>query len=61
VIFNAVIIVLLIPLALRGLSATPAPAPGLLHRSILVYGLAGLIVPFIGIKAVDLLITGLGL
>jgi potassium-transporting ATPase ATP-binding subunit len=61
VIFNAIIIALLIPLALRGLRYTPATAAALLRRDLLVYGLGGLIAPFIGIKAVDLAITGLGL
>jgi K+-transporting ATPase ATPase B chain len=61
VIFNAVIIVLLIPLALRGVRYAPATAAALLRRNLLVYGLGGLIVPFVGIKAIDLAITGLGL
>ena len=53
VIFNAIIIVLLIPLALRGVKYTPLPASELLKRHLLIYGLGGLIVPFIGIKAID--------
>ena len=61
VIFNAVIIILLIPLALRGLSYVPTTTAALLRRNLLVYGLGGLILPFIGIKAVNLAITGLGL
>jgi K+-transporting ATPase ATPase B chain len=61
VIFNAIIIVLLIPLALRGVRYAPATPAALLRRNLLVYGLGGLIVPFIGIKAVNFAITGLGL
>ena len=60
VIFNAVIIILLIPLALRGLSYVPTTTAAM-RRNLLVYGLGGLILPFIGIKAVNLVITGLGL
>jgi potassium-transporting ATPase ATP-binding subunit len=60
VIFNAVIIILLIPLALRGLSYVPTTTAAM-GRNLLVYGLGGLILPFIGIKAVNLAITGLGL
>jgi K+-transporting ATPase ATPase B chain len=61
VIFNPIIIGLLIPLALRGVRYAPATATAVLRRNLLVYGLGGLIVPFIGIKAVNLVITGLGL
>ncbi len=61
VIFNPIIIALLIPLALRGVRYAPATATAVLRRNLLVYGLGGLIVPFIGIKAVNLVITGLGL
>jgi potassium-transporting ATPase ATP-binding subunit len=61
VIFNAIIILLLIPLALRGIRDVPATAAALLRRNLLVYGLGGLIAPFIGIKAVNLAVTGLGL
>ncbi len=61
VIFNALIIVALIPLALRGIPARAETAAGLLRRNLLVYGLGGLIVPFVGIKAIDLLLSGLGL
>jgi K+-transporting ATPase ATPase B chain len=60
VIFNAVIIILLIPLALRGLSYVPTTTAAM-RRNLLVYGLGGLILPFIGIKAVNLVITGLSL
>jgi potassium-transporting ATPase ATP-binding subunit len=61
VIFNAIIIIALIPLALRGVRYAPATAAALLRRNLLIYGVGGLIVPFAGIKAVDLAITGLGL
>ncbi|MFN4315680.1 MAG: potassium-transporting ATPase subunit KdpB [Chitinophagaceae bacterium] len=57
IIFNAVIIPLLIPLALKGVKYRPLGASRLLRRNILVYGIGGLIVPFIGIKLIDLIIT----
>ena len=60
VIFNALIIVALIPLALRGVKFRAAGAAAVLRRNLLVYGLGGLIIPFIGIKAIDLIITALG-
>ena len=56
VIFNALIIPALVPLALRGVSYTPIGASALLRRNLLVYGLGGVIVPFIGIKLIDLLV-----
>ncbi|MGC4832990.1 potassium-transporting ATPase subunit KdpB [Micromonospora vinacea] len=56
VIFNALVIIALIPLALRGVRYRPAAASQLLSRNLLVYGLGGIIVPFIGIKLIDLLI-----
>jgi potassium-transporting ATPase ATP-binding subunit len=62
VIFNALIIIALIPLALRGVKFTPkGGAARLLRRNLLVYGLGGVIVPFIGIKAIDLILRGLRL
>jgi K+-transporting ATPase ATPase B chain len=61
VIFNALIIVALIPLALRGIATHADTAAALLRRNLLIYGLGGLVVPFIGIKAIDLLLVGLGL
>ena len=61
IIFNALIIVALIPLALRGVSYKPIGAAALLRRNLLVYGLGGLVVPFIGIKLVDLGVTALHL
>jgi potassium-transporting ATPase ATP-binding subunit len=61
VIFNALIIVLLIPLALKGVKYRPIGAGKLLRNNLLVYGLGGLIVPFIGIKLIDLVLVVLGL
>jgi len=61
VIFNAIIIVALIPLALRGVKYKPVSAAALLQRNLLIYGLGGIIIPFIGIKLVDLVITAIGL
>jgi K+-transporting ATPase ATPase B chain len=61
VIFNALIIVGLIPLALRGVSYRPVSAAALLRRNLVVYGLGGLIAPFAGIKLLDLLIVALHL
>jgi potassium-transporting ATPase ATP-binding subunit len=61
VIFNAVIIIVLVPLALRGVRYRPLGAEALLRRNLLVYGLGGVIVPFLGIKLIDLLITHIGL
>lgn len=61
VIFNALILVALVPLALRGVHYRPASAAALLRRNLLIYGLGGLIVPFIGIKAVDLTLVALNL
>jgi K+-transporting ATPase ATPase B chain len=56
IIFNALIIVALIPLALRGVRYRPASAQSLLRRNLLIYGVGGLIIPFIGIKLIDLII-----
>ena len=61
VIFNALIIVALIPLALKGVSYRPAGAASLLKRNILIYGVGGLIAPFIGIKLIDMAVTALHL
>ncbi|MNR42943.1 Potassium-transporting ATPase B chain [compost metagenome] len=57
VIFNAIIIPILIPLALKGVEYRPIGASAILKRNLLIYGLGGLIVPFIGIKVIDLLVT----
>ncbi|MCP3749154.1 potassium-transporting ATPase subunit KdpB [Pseudomonas sp. SBB6] len=61
IVFNALIIVVLIPLALRGVRVQAASAAHLLRRNLLIYGLGGLIVPFAGIKLIDLLLTALKL
>ena len=61
VIFNAFIIVILIPLALRGVTYKPVSAAILLRTHILIYGLGGLVVPFIGIKLIDLILQFCGL
>ncbi len=61
VIFNALIIIALIPLALRGIRYRPVGAARLLRNNLLIYGLGGLIAPFVGIKLVDLLLAALGL
>lgn len=59
IVFNALIIVVLIPLALRGVRVQAASAAALLRRNLLIYGLGGLLVPFVGIKAIDMLLTAL--
>ena len=61
VIFNAVVIVGLIPLALRGIAYRPMGAAAILRRNLLIYGVGGVVVPFVGIKLIDLLITAVGL
>jgi potassium-transporting ATPase ATP-binding subunit len=61
IIFNALIIIALIPLALKGVAYRPIGAGPLLRRNLLIYGLGGVIVPFIGIKAIDLAVTALHL
>ncbi len=61
VIFNALIIIALVPLALRGVKYRPIGASALLQRNLIVYGVGGLIVPFIGIKAIDLVLVALHL
>lgn len=60
VIFNALIIVLLIPLALKGVKYRPLGAATLLRRNLLVYGLGGILVPFVGIKLIDIVLAALG-
>ncbi|WP_349920462.1 potassium-transporting ATPase subunit KdpB [Aeromonas veronii] len=60
IIFNALIIVALVPLALRGVSLQESAA-SLLRRNLLIYGVGGLLIPFVGIKLIDLVVTGLGL
>jgi K+-transporting ATPase ATPase B chain len=61
VIFNALVIVALIPLALRGVAYRPLGAAALLRRSLLVYGLGGVVAPFVGIKIIDVVLTAFGL
>ncbi|MGH9376426.1 MAG: potassium-transporting ATPase subunit KdpB [Terriglobia bacterium] len=61
VIFNALIIIALVPLALRGVRYRPVGAEALLRRNLLIYGLGGVIAPFLGIKLIDLIITHIGL
>jgi len=59
IIFNALIIIALIPLALRGVRYTPSSASALLRRNLWIYGLGGLIIPFIGIKLIDLIVMNI--
>jgi K+-transporting ATPase ATPase B chain len=61
IIFNALIIIALIPLALKGVAYRPIGAGALLRRNLLIYGLGGVLIPFIGIKAIDLLVNALHL
>jgi potassium-transporting ATPase ATP-binding subunit len=61
VIFNALIIIALIPLALKGVAYRPVGAAALLRRNLLIYGIGGIIVPFIGIKAIDIIVSALHL
>jgi K+-transporting ATPase ATPase B chain len=60
VIFNALIIIFLIPLALRGVKYKPRPSVELLRNNLLIYGVGGLVVPFAGIKLIDLLLHAVG-
>ena len=57
IVFNAIVIVFLIPLALRGVAYRPAGAAQILQRNLLVYGLGGVVAPFIGIKLIDLVVS----
>jgi K+-transporting ATPase ATPase B chain len=61
IIFNALIIIALIPLALKGVSYRPVGAASMLRRNLLIYGLGGIIVPFVGIKLIDMAVTAIGL
>ena len=61
IIFNALIIIALIPLSLRGVKYHPQSAARLLARNLVIYGVGGVIIPFIGIKAIDMAITAIGL
>jgi len=60
VIFNAIIIIALIPLALRGVKYRPLGAAAILRRSLVIYGAGGVIAPFLGIKLIDLMLTAIG-
>ncbi|WAS96357.1 potassium-transporting ATPase subunit KdpB [Nannocystis punicea] len=60
VIFNALIIILLVPIALRGVKVRPLPAAALLRRNLLIFGLGGLVAPFVGIKLIDLALVAVG-
>ncbi len=57
IIFNALVIIVLIPLALRGVKYRPASASQILSRNLAIYGLGGIIAPFIGIKLIDLVVS----
>jgi K+-transporting ATPase ATPase B chain len=61
VIFNALIIIALIPLALKGVRYRPIGAAAILRRNLLIYGVGGVIIPFIGIKAIDMILVALQL
>ena len=61
VIFNAIVILLLVPLALRGVPYRAVGAARLLRDNLLIYGAGGLIAPFVGIKLIDMLLTALGM
>jgi K+-transporting ATPase ATPase B chain len=61
VVFNALIIIALIPLALRGVAYRPVGASAILQRNLLIYGGGGLLAPFIGIKLLDMLLVAVGL
>jgi K+-transporting ATPase ATPase B chain len=61
IIFNALIIIALIPLALRGVSYRPVGAASILRRNLLIYGLGGIVVPFVGIKLIDMFVSAAGL
>jgi len=61
VIFNALIIIFLIPLALKGVKYRPLGAGQLLRRNLLIYGLGGIVVPFVGIKFIDMLLVLFGI
>jgi len=61
IVFNALIIVALIPLALKGIAYRPVGAAALLRRNLLIYGLGGIVAPFVGIKLIDMAVSVLGL
>ncbi|HAJ78495.1 MAG TPA: hypothetical protein DCO75_01875, partial [Fibrobacteres bacterium] len=61
VIFNALIIIALIPLSLKGIAYKPSSAKRILFKNIFIYGVGGLIIPFIGIKLIDVMLVAVGL
>jgi K+-transporting ATPase ATPase B chain len=61
IIFNALVIIALVPLALKGVAYRPIGAGPLLRRNLLIYGLGGVIIPFLGIKAIDMIVAALHL
>ena len=61
VIFNALIIIALVPLALKGVTYRPVGAAAILRNNLLIYGVGGIVIPFIGIKAIDLILAAVGL
>ena len=61
IIFNALIIVVLIPLALKGIAYRAIGAVALLRRNLLIYGVGGLVAPFVGIKIIDIIVSAVGL
>jgi potassium-transporting ATPase ATP-binding subunit len=61
IIFNALIIVVLIPLALKGIAYRAIGAAALLRRNLLIYGVGGLVAPFVGIKIIDIIVSAVGL
>jgi K+-transporting ATPase ATPase B chain len=61
VIFNALVIIALVPLSIRGVAYRAAPAAELLRRNLLIYGLGGILAPFIGIKLIDVLVAAIHL
>jgi K+-transporting ATPase ATPase B chain len=61
IIFNALVIITLIPLALRGVPYRPAPAAQILSRNLFIYGLGGIVAPFVGIKIIDLIVNAVHL
>jgi K+-transporting ATPase ATPase B chain len=61
IIFNALIIIALIPLSLRGVKYRPQSATRLLFRNLVIYGIGGVIVPFVGIKIIDLVVNAIGI
>jgi K+-transporting ATPase ATPase B chain len=61
IVFNALVIIFLIPLALRGVAYRPVGASSILRRNLLIYGVGGIVVPFAGIKLIDLFVAAVGL